>query len=329
MELLIVISIIGILISLLMPAVQSAQESGRRAQCASNLRQMALGCLSHESKYKCLPSGGWGYQWGGEPDRGFGRLQPGGWHFNILPFIDQVDLHDMGKGLGKAGDTVTSNTARFNAGTTMAETVVAVFICPTRRRVQIYPDDYPNDLVNINPYPVIARSDYAANAGSLYTTAGVDPGNANSSYSPTFDWSTVPGSVNSTSEASTGVIFRASECTTAMIKDGVSNTYMIGERYLCPDAYFVGSYCDNDQGWDQGYDYDTVRGTMDPPSQDRPGLCGCMITFGSAHEAGFNMAFCDGVVRLINFSIDPLVHSQLGHRSDGEPTDLSGINARK
>ena len=47
--------------------------------------------------------------------------------------------------------------------------------------------------------------------------------------------------------------------------------------------------------------------------------------FGSAHEAGFNMAFCDGTVRKMSYSIDPTIHMQLGHRSDGEPTDLSKI----
>ena len=70
-ELLIVITIIGVLVSLLMPAVQSAQESGRRV-CSNNLHQMAMGCLALESKYQHLPGGGWGWRWGGEPDRGFG-----------------------------------------------------------------------------------------------------------------------------------------------------------------------------------------------------------------------------------------------------------------
>src|SRR5208337_4181505 len=96
-ELLIVISIIGVLIALLMPAVNSARESGRLAQCSNNLHQMAMGCLALESKHRYLPGGGWGWQWAGDPNRGFGSQQPGGWQFNILPFIDQTDLHDMGK----------------------------------------------------------------------------------------------------------------------------------------------------------------------------------------------------------------------------------------
>ena len=132
-ELLIVISIIGVLVSLLMPAVNSAREAGRRAVCSNNLHQMALGCLALESKYQYLPGGGWGWQWAGEPDRGYGARQPGGWHFNILPFIDQTDLHDMGKALN-------NDAARRGQGQLQAQTAVAVFLCPTRNgRLQVFP----------------------------------------------------------------------------------------------------------------------------------------------------------------------------------------------
>jgi len=347
-ELLIVISIIGVLIALLMPAVNSARESGRQAQCANNLHQMALGCLALESQHQHLPGGGWGWQWAGDPDRGYGAEQPGGWHFNILPFIDLADLHDLGKG--------SNPSTRMSMGLQRNETPVAVFVCPTRRKLQVYPRQHPVKFINIDdPMPrVIARSDYAANAGSNYWDVNGPDGNGagpNQGYDPKFDWSQIYGTINSgppsaAGAAATGVIFRASRLSTASIKDGQSYTYLIGERYLCPDCYYTNPCCDNDQGWDLGYDWDVNRGTglgylslSDlstatplPPFQDRPGYMtngGCSNIFGSAHEAGFNMAFCDGKVQLISYNISPVIHMQLGHRSDGQPTDLSQIGGYK
>ena len=101
-ELLVVIAIIGILIGLLLPAVQQARESGRIAACSNNVKQIGLAMKQHESAHNYFPVSGWGWGWVGDPDRGTGLAQPGGWIYNSLPYMDLQNLHDMGMGLDPA-----------------------------------------------------------------------------------------------------------------------------------------------------------------------------------------------------------------------------------
>jgi prepilin-type N-terminal cleavage/methylation domain-containing protein len=282
-ELLVVITIIGILISLLLPAVQSAREAARRVQCGNNLKQMALGCLEHEAAQGYLPSGGWNWYWAGDPDRGFDRRQPGGWAYNILPFVEQTALHDLG-----TGKSLTDKGADLAKA---AQTPVSLFYCPTRRRAIPYPNAtyWPG---NMNTITVAARSDYAANAG-LDVAAGWWQG-APGSYSkavatesPSFtdvagySWPDVSGSV--------GVIFSISCMPIAGIRDGTSNTYLVGEKYFTPDHYTDGlEGIDNNPLW-AGFDWDWMRWGASPPLQDRTGVSNWQI-FGSAHAATVNMA---------------------------------------
>ena len=83
----VVIAIIAMLVTLLLPAVQAAREAARRAQCLNNVKQLALGCINHESANNYFPTGGWGWRWVLDSDRGQNLDQPGGWIGNIIVVI--------------------------------------------------------------------------------------------------------------------------------------------------------------------------------------------------------------------------------------------------
>src|SRR5215203_2575717 len=97
-ELLVVIAIIGVLVALLLPAVQAAREAARRSQCSNQLRQQALGWHLHHDAHQFLPSAGWGWRWMADPDRGFGKTQSGSWCYSILPYIEAGAVHRLGAG---------------------------------------------------------------------------------------------------------------------------------------------------------------------------------------------------------------------------------------
>ena len=142
-ELLVVISIIGILIGLLLPAVNMAREAGRKAQCSNNLKQLGYGCLQHETAQGYYPSGGWGYQWVGDPNLGYGNRQPGSWIFSILPNLDQTPLFQLGLINATSGTLLTNynpsqQPVQMSGGSQCMSTPVPGMNCPTRRRAVTY-----------------------------------------------------------------------------------------------------------------------------------------------------------------------------------------------
>ena len=330
-ELLVVITIIGILIALLLPAVQAARESARRTQCSNNLKQMGLAALGCESAQGHLPAGGWGCKWFGDPDKGTGWKQPGGWIYNILPFMEQTSLHNLQSGL--------TGSQRATAAAQMLSTPLAVINCPSRRPLQLYPTVWPSssDYWSDTAFgggsvslPNTAKSDYAGNGGddapyTLNCWNGDLLERGPSSYAAGIAASSMPTWTGIASQA-TGIFYAASQTPLAAVTDGASNTLLFGEKYLWPDQYYNPSL---DPGDDQnafmGEDEDIDRHggpgyVPSTPVQDTPGVQ-IRLIFGSAHPSGAGTAMCDGSVHIISYSVDPTTFGRLCNRRDGQPID--------
>ena len=308
-ELLVVITIIGILISLLLPAVQSAREAARRLQCCNNLKQLGLGCLCHEMTQTHFPTGGWGFYWSGLPNRGFGVDQPGGWIYNVLPYVEQVNLHDLGAG-GSPAQIRNCNARRLG-------TPLPLLHCPSRRQAILYPVGlYCAAPHECDPVTLVARNDYAINGGSIPFGHSYGPDRLDSA--KTYAWPDYHGT--------NGLSYACSQITVADITDGLSNTYLTGEKYLDPNQYNTGLDPGDNENAYSGDDQDLIRWGYhgNAPIQDCPGYIGTW-SFGSPHPGGCQFVLCDGSVRMVSYSIDPVIHERMASRNDGLPVDQSSL----
>ena len=335
-ELLVVIAIIGMLVGLLLPAVQQAREAARQMQCSNNLRNLALACLNVEATTGHFPSGGWGFNWSGDPENGLGYKQPGSWCYTILPMLEQNALYQ----LPTDGYTASQKQDPSNVGMqTLLTTPVNVFHCPSRRSAKIYPT---KDRPKVN-FKLVAslgcnKTDYAGNVGHG-TQSGIGVNQAPVHEKPsvselkTYETSTWPDY----SSTHTGILYFLSRTQFSDIRDGTTNTYLLGEKFMVPTYY---EKCDQTSADDYslftGGDRDCLRTTYTGsynsnsqwvdgttafrPMQDRDGLSEstyCM-GFGSVHAGAFGMAMCDASVQRVSYQIAPEVHYCKGSRSDGK-----------
>jgi prepilin-type N-terminal cleavage/methylation domain-containing protein/prepilin-type processing-associated H-X9-DG protein len=294
-ELLVVIAIIAVLIGLLLPAVQKVRESASNTQCKNNLHQIAVAWQAHHDSYKRFPSGGWGWNWCGDPTRGTDEQQPGGWAFNILAYMEAASVR---------------NAPPANCVTTP----IKAYYCPSRRAAGLYPitGGLPSVLApSITNGTLVAKTDYAANCGSKVNSDEIDGGPANETAATfaSFGWGAWATNYN-------GICYRRSAVRIEMIKNGTSNVYLVGEKYIYVINYFNGQDpADNEQAY-AGFDNDVFRTAYNPGNQPAQDLTNVQNTFiyGSAHSMGFNMSFCDGSVRTVLYNIDPALHAQQAAR---------------
>ena len=322
-ELLVVIAIIGVLVALLLPAVQAAREAARRTACLNNLKQLSLGCILHEQAHKHYPFPGWGWNWVGDPDMGYGKGQPGGWTFNVLSFIEQQSLHDLAK-----GQSYTSG--KKQTLTKMMQTPLATFICPSRRSSELRPYSTRSEdrLFNADTPELAAKTDYALNFGTRVHPVAGGPDNfrdVERYRGAGFAW-------RMSSQCGTGAFGYDFLTNLKVLADGTSNTIMLGEKYIKADLYDSAQFFNDDQGLFIGAEGDAVRfghaaeeGRTPPFDETKLPQPDSIVNegqgiWGSAHPSVWHVAFCDNSVRPLSYDIDPLTLYQYCNRDDGGST---------
>jgi prepilin-type N-terminal cleavage/methylation domain-containing protein/prepilin-type processing-associated H-X9-DG protein len=307
-ELLVVIAIIGVLIALLLPAVQAARESARRSQCTNNLKQIALAAVNYESTLHTFPLG-FNYQFypgyaGGLFPLGTGSYADGfGPLVGLLEFIEQVPLFNA----------VNYSIGPYTAiNSTIFGTNIATYSCPSD---PVISTQLSETGMGFDGSPIPLRyTSYAGNLGPLvYFPVAGDPNfkqklGANKGiffYIGTPQW--LPGTLGSIGSVRI-----------AQVTDGASNTFLFGEHPHGRNGPITGNNDIHRWNWWVSGDYgDATFSTFFPPNfftQDlgQQFLNGAVsgfrsndfvVTAGSFHPGGSNFAFCDGSVHFISNSI--------------------------
>jgi prepilin-type processing-associated H-X9-DG protein len=282
---------------------------------------LALALLAHHETHGEFPSGGWGHEWVGIPERGAGSRQPGGWIYKILPELEEHDLHDVGSGLSDAA-AVALYSQRL-------QTPIPLFVCPSRRPCAPWPiaDKYPW-VYTPKPFgdvSAVARSDYSINAGTSHVFNFRGPSDLQQGDDLDF-WRNAPYPMDFS-----GVSHLRIGISVHSIIDGTSKTYLVGEKYVDLESYMTGTSLGDNESLYAGYCTDLHRfaGVIENLKVSRPLYAAPLndtaspesnipgsIRFGSAHPAGVNMTYCDGSVHIIAYAIDPSIHFRAGHRAD-------------
>jgi prepilin-type N-terminal cleavage/methylation domain-containing protein len=299
-ELLVVIAIIGVLIALLLPAVQSAREAARRTQCANHLKQLGLAFHSHLSMWDAFPTGG-GYYGAtrkkttdGTPV-GF-KEQTWSWGYQILPLLEQQKLFDH------PDDS-------FVAGTT-----IEMYFCPSRR---------PPVALAAGPWQSRkeprAQNDYAGNAGSPIEPSDDRP---------------ILGATGRLSKGKNGVI-RSNDYEpvyASSVEDGMSNTFLLGEKRLNYLLAETENQAGDNDGYVGGYQEDVVRWGYYIPAPDFGGrnlraakLHPHNYQFGSSHPGVVLMLYCDGSIHPISYDVKLETFRALSIRNDGNVVSSDGL----
>jgi prepilin-type N-terminal cleavage/methylation domain-containing protein/prepilin-type processing-associated H-X9-DG protein len=328
-ELLVVIAIIGILVALLLPAVQAARESARRMSCGNNLKNIGLACLNYESARGTLPPGGLNAE--GDSQSGLG------WPVWILPYCEGTTVTEEALDVYKtSGDAYSGSMDALN------RLIMPMYLCPSDPDIKNQQEKYGNaDRRQMN---------YCGVAGSYYSRTGECTRTKQSnlycveSTDPTFQQNNFDG-----------LLIQGWPVKLRQVTDGLSNTVMLGERWYAVRAWMIGSY------WRGSTDPPRGRGVSGPPdgpqptaalfamknitatvplnhdlniscyvghvnATDRPSVPDTSaktisvndLPFGSFHPGGVNFCYGDGSVKFLTDDLDLDVYVALASRNGEE-----------
>ena len=291
-ELLVVIAIIGMLVGLLLPAVQQAREAARRMSCSSNMRQLALAMLNYEVSHRTLPPA---YTRGNTNNHSYADWN--GLVF-ILPQIEQQAVYDQ-LDLSKDWNDTSVNTSGIS-NKSAVETDIAPFRCPTTPHQHSYISDYAADTLLCVAYASVKK---AIDEGLIKNRPSEHKEYWESALSP---WYLSPDF---------GELRRPRSM--AEIRDGTSQSMLYFEDAGRPSEYRSGEYLSENCEGSQWADYLAYYDTNEFPLQN---YYNNNETY-SFHNSGCNHSFCDGSVHFISDSTDPDVYVSLFTYKAG---DLSG-----
>ena len=305
-ELLVVITIIGILISLLLPAVQAAREAARRLQCSNNLKQIALALHSYHEAHSSLPYAAGSCCYGNPEASG------GIWTTMILPQLEQSGLYGQ----------IDFKKYTKDLPPTVVTTVISAYVCPSDAGDSpVLNDRFDRD----NPNPAtglwytgsmgptaVDGSDRASNQCPL-CPAGTTPSPSNYCCQG-HNFGTAPGNGYGYG-SSVGMFGRYhNPITFDMVRDGLSNTIMLGET-LPRTCIYYSAFAAN-------FNVSTTNIPINTPNlaNDPTGAANWWISSGfkSTHPGGANVALGDGSVTFLNETINFQVYNNLGTRAGGE-----------
>ena len=331
-ELLVVIAIIGILVALLLPAVQAARESARRMKCSNNLHNIALSCLNYESAKKALPPG--------STNSKSATLSGIGWQVQILPFVEESGVSEDALAKYKATDDAYSGAGMDALNSLM----LPMYLCPTDPEMATTNDKFDGTTKSRR------GMNYAGVTGSYYARTGSCPGTKTASkYCITSGATSLAGPNNYD-----GLLIEGWPVTLKSATDGTSKTLLIGERWYQARAWMIGAY------WSGSSDPPSALLNPPPPSgpqptalffscknlsdkipinynlniscyqlhdntTDRPLIPNPVLTlslnnlpWASFHPGGVNFCYGDGSVKFMPDDIDIATYLALGSRNGGE-----------